>query len=179
MNGKLTLGENVADNGGLRIAYMALMDTLAGKKPGKIDGFTPSSGCSWDGVRSGARTRRNKIARMYAQTDPHSPGRWRVNGAVSNMPEFQTGVRLQSWSADGSRWRSLPGLVAMRSIYAISLGPLFSDNASTGFSPAHIDKSADPCTNFFQYACGTLDKEQSHSFRPLPVEPLRGIRRAE
>ena len=89
LNGKLTLGENVADNGGLRIAYMALMDTLAGKKPGKIDGFTPEQRLFLGWGQIWCHNQTEKIARMYAQTDPHSPGRWRVNGAVSNMPEFQ------------------------------------------------------------------------------------------
>ncbi len=89
LNGKLTLGENVADNGGLRIAYMALMDTLAGKKPGKIDGFTPEQRLFLGWGQIWCQNQTEKIARMYAQTDPHSPGRWRVNGAVSNMPEFQ------------------------------------------------------------------------------------------
>lgn len=89
LNGKLTLGENVADNGGLRIAYMALMDTLAGKKTEKIDGFTPEQRLflGWGQVWCSNQT--EKVTRLYALTDPHSPGRWRVNGSVSNMPEFQ------------------------------------------------------------------------------------------
>jgi endothelin-converting enzyme/putative endopeptidase len=89
LNGKLTLGENVADNGGVRIAYMALMDSLAKHTVGKIDGYTPEQrfflgfGQSWCGQN------RPERARMLAQVDPHSPDRYRVNGTVSNMPEFQ------------------------------------------------------------------------------------------
>jgi endothelin-converting enzyme/putative endopeptidase len=89
LNGKLTLGENVADNGGLRIAYMALMDTLAGKKPGKIDGFTAEQRLFLGWGQIWCQNQTEKVVRMYTQTDPHSPGRWRVNGTVSNMPEFQ------------------------------------------------------------------------------------------
>jgi endothelin-converting enzyme/putative endopeptidase len=89
LNGKLTLGENVADNGGLRIAYMALMDTLAGKKVDKIDGYTPEQRLFLGWGQIWCQNQTEKIRRMYAQTDPHSPGQWRVNGAVSNMPEFQ------------------------------------------------------------------------------------------
>jgi endothelin-converting enzyme/putative endopeptidase len=89
LNGKLTLGENVADNGGLRIAYMALMDTLGGKKPEKIDGFTAEQRLFLGWGQIWCQNQTEKIRRMYAQTDPHSPGKWRVNGAVSNMPEFQ------------------------------------------------------------------------------------------
>jgi putative endopeptidase len=89
LNGKLTLGENVADNGGLRIAYMALMDTLTGKKPEKIDGFTAEQRLFLGWGQIWCQNQTEQIRRMYAQTDPHSPGQWRVNGAVSNMPEFQ------------------------------------------------------------------------------------------
>lgn len=89
LNGKLTLGENVADNGGLRIAYMALMDTLAGKSPEKIDGFTAEQRLFLGWGQIWCQNQTEQVARMYAQTDPHSPGRWRVNGSVSNMPEFQ------------------------------------------------------------------------------------------
>lgn len=89
LNGKLTLGENVADNGGLRIAYMALLDSIANKKLAKIDGFTPEQRffLGWGQVWCSHMT--SEAERFRAQTDPHSPGRYRVNGVVSNMPEFQ------------------------------------------------------------------------------------------
>ncbi|HSW48635.1 MAG TPA: M13 family metallopeptidase [Bryobacteraceae bacterium] len=89
LNGKLTLGENVADNGGLRLAYMALMDTLAGVSRDKIEGFTPEQRLflSWGQVWCQNVT--EERARLQAATGPHSPGQYRVNGVVSNMPEFQ------------------------------------------------------------------------------------------
>jgi endothelin-converting enzyme/putative endopeptidase len=89
LNGKLTLGENVADNGGLRIALMALMDTLANRTVQKIDGFTPEQRLflGWGQVWCTNYTEQS--LRLRTQTDPHSPGKWRVNGVVSNMPEFQ------------------------------------------------------------------------------------------
>lgn len=89
VNGKLTLGENVADNGGLRIAYMALMDVLGEKPRNKIDGFTPEQRFFLGWAQIWCQNMRDEQKRMYAQTDPHSPAQWRVNGAVSNMPEFQ------------------------------------------------------------------------------------------
>lgn len=88
LNGKLTLGENVADNGGLRIAYMALLDTLTGKPKTSIDGFTPEQRLFLGWGQIWCSSQRPEILRLYTQTDPHSPGRWRVNGTVSNMPEF-------------------------------------------------------------------------------------------
>jgi predicted metalloendopeptidase len=89
LNGKLTLGENVADNGGLRIAYMALMDTLAGRTQQKIDGFTPEQRLFLGWGQIWCTNMTEQSLRLRTQTDPHSPGRWRVNGVVSNMPEFQ------------------------------------------------------------------------------------------
>jgi endothelin-converting enzyme/putative endopeptidase len=89
VNGKLTLGENVADNGGLRIAYMALMDTLAGKERDKIDGFTPEQRLFLGWGQIWCTNMRDEAARVRTLTDPHSPPKYRVNGAVSNMPEFQ------------------------------------------------------------------------------------------
>ena len=89
LNGRLTLGENTADNGGLRIAYMALTDTLAGKEKPAIDGFTPEQRffLGWAQVWCQNITVEN--LRLRAQTDSHSPGEFRVNGVVSNMVEFQ------------------------------------------------------------------------------------------
>jgi endothelin-converting enzyme/putative endopeptidase len=89
LNGKLTLGENVADNGGLRIAYMALMDLLAGKTSPKIDGYTPEQRFFLGWAQVWCTADRDETARLRAITDPHSPGKYRVNGTLSNMPEFQ------------------------------------------------------------------------------------------
>jgi putative endopeptidase len=89
LNGKLTLGENTADNGGLRIAYMALQDTLQGKTPEPRDGFSPDQRffLAWGQVWCENST--DQSAKVRAQTDSHSPGRYRVNGVLQNMPEFQ------------------------------------------------------------------------------------------
>jgi putative endopeptidase len=89
LNGQLTLGENTADNGGLRLAYMALMATLAGEKPApEIDGYTPQQRFFLGFAQVWCENVREQAARQYALTDPHSPGRWRVNGAVQNFDEF-------------------------------------------------------------------------------------------
>jgi putative endopeptidase len=92
LNGQLTLGENTADNGGLRLAYMALMDTLAKESPGttapQIDGYTPSQRFFLAFGQVWCENVRDEAARANALTDPHSPGKWRVNGAVQNFDEF-------------------------------------------------------------------------------------------
>lgn len=89
LNGKLTLGENAADGGGVRVAYMALLSTLSGKPAEKIDGFTPGQRFFLGWAQVWCQNRTEEFARRQAATDPHSPGKWRVNGVVSNMPEFQ------------------------------------------------------------------------------------------
>jgi len=93
LNGKLTLGENTADNGGVRIAHMALMQTLAdaaGKPaPGVIDGFTPEQRFFLGFGQVWCQNETEESARLRANVDPHSPGRYRVNGVLANMPEFQ------------------------------------------------------------------------------------------
>jgi endothelin-converting enzyme/putative endopeptidase len=89
LNGKLTLGENTADNGGLRLAFMALMDSLNGKMVAPIDGFTPVQRMFLGFGQIWCENTRDEMARMLAQTDPHVPGKSRVNGVVSNMPEFR------------------------------------------------------------------------------------------
>jgi putative endopeptidase len=89
INGKLTLGENTADNGGARIALMALMDDLAGKVQPKIDGFTPEQRFFLSFGQIWCSNEREEALRLQVQTDPHSPPKYRVNGVVVNMPEFQ------------------------------------------------------------------------------------------
>ncbi|HWQ52276.1 MAG TPA: M13 family metallopeptidase [Bryobacteraceae bacterium] len=89
LNGKLTLGENAADGGGVRVAYMALLSTLSGKPAAKIDGFSPEQRFFLGWAQVWCQNRTEEFARRQAVTDPHSPGKWRVNGVVSSMPEFQ------------------------------------------------------------------------------------------
>ena len=91
LNGKLTLGENTADNGGLRIAYMALLDTLAAQGKSindKIDGYTEAQRYFLGFAQVWCQNQTEQSARQSALTDPHSPGRWRTNGAVQNFDEF-------------------------------------------------------------------------------------------
>jgi len=91
LKGDLTLGENTADNGGLRIAYMALLDTLAAEGKtieDKIDGYTEAQRYFLGFAQVWCENRTDKAARQAALTDPHSPGRWRVNGTVQNFDEF-------------------------------------------------------------------------------------------
>jgi putative endopeptidase len=93
LNGRLTLGENTADNGGARIALMALEHMIAddktGKEAEKIDGYTPEQRYFLGFGRVWCEKRRPEYERMQVTTNPHSPGQWRVNGVVQNMPEFQ------------------------------------------------------------------------------------------
>jgi endothelin-converting enzyme/putative endopeptidase len=89
LNGKLTLGENVADNGGLRISLMAYLARNAAAPAPTLDGFTPEQRLFLGWGQVWCQNVRPERARMLAQTDPHSPGRERVNGVVANMPEFQ------------------------------------------------------------------------------------------
>jgi endothelin-converting enzyme/putative endopeptidase len=88
MNGKLTLGENTADNGGLRVAMMALMDSLAAKALGTKDGFTPEQRFFLGWGQVWCQNQTPEVQRLQAQTNPHSISRFRVNGVVQNMPEF-------------------------------------------------------------------------------------------
>ncbi len=91
LNGKLTLGENTADNGGLRIAYMALLDTLAAQGKtinDKIDGYTEEQRYFLGFAQVWCQNQTEQSARQAALVDPHSPGRWRVNGTVQNFDQF-------------------------------------------------------------------------------------------
>ena len=88
LNGKLTLGENVADNGGVRLAWMALMERLKTNPLDTADGFTPQQRFFVGWAQMWCENKSPEIARLHAQTNPHSPGEYRTNGVVVNMPEF-------------------------------------------------------------------------------------------
>jgi putative endopeptidase len=91
LNGKLTLGENTADNGGLRIAYQALLDTLAAQSKSiddKIDGYTEAQRYFLGFAQVWCTNQTEQLAREMALVDEHSADRWRVNGSVQNFDEF-------------------------------------------------------------------------------------------
>jgi len=88
VNGKLTLGENVADLGGEILAFIAWKDATKDQKLEPVDGLTPEQRffvgfAQWD-----CANERPEDMRVRAMTDPHSPARYRINGVVVNMPEF-------------------------------------------------------------------------------------------
>ena len=88
INGKLTLGENTADNGGLRLSYMAL-EGMQSKRPREtLDGFTPEQRFFIAWGQAWCTNQTEQTSRLRAVTDPHSPPRFRVIGTLSNMPEF-------------------------------------------------------------------------------------------
>lgn len=91
VNGQLTLGENVADLGGLKLAFMALQQILSGqtKASGPIDGFTPEQRFFISHGQGWCRNASPEALRLQVQTDPHSPSPARVNAVVKNLPEFQ------------------------------------------------------------------------------------------
>jgi putative endopeptidase len=89
VNGKLVLGESIADLGGLKIAYNAFQKSLDGKPASeKIDGFTPDQRFFLSFARVWATNDRPEFARLITQTNEHPLDRFRAVGAPSNMPEF-------------------------------------------------------------------------------------------
>jgi putative endopeptidase len=90
LSGALTLGENVADNGGLRIALMALAAAHARNPLPSLGGFTPEQRFFLGWGQIWCQNHTAETARLRARTDRHSPGQYRVNGVVSNMPEFRS-----------------------------------------------------------------------------------------
>jgi putative endopeptidase len=89
LNGRLTLGENTADNGGLKLAYMALMNIIGNTPVKPIDGYTPQQRFFISYGQIWCQNVTDQQARKLAIIDPHSPGRWRVNGVVQNSAAFQ------------------------------------------------------------------------------------------
>ena len=89
VSGELTLGENTADGGGARVSLMALEAALEGKPKPEIGGYTPEQRFFLAFGQIWCANERPEAERLQVHTDPHSPPRFRVNGVVSNMPEFQ------------------------------------------------------------------------------------------
>ena len=89
INGRLTLGENIGDFAGLTIAYTAYMKSLEGKpRPADLDGFTPEQRFFLGWAQVWAAKSTAEAERTQVLGDPHSAARWRVNGPMSNMPQF-------------------------------------------------------------------------------------------
>lgn len=88
LNGKLTLGENISDVGGLKIAYLALAKALGDKPREKVEGLTPEQRFFVAFAQTWRSRYRPEMERLMIRTDSHSPPRFRVAGVVANLPEF-------------------------------------------------------------------------------------------
>ena len=88
LDGKLTLGENISDVGGVKIAYLALKKALAANPQPKVDGLTPEQRFFLSFAQSWRSRYRPEMERLLIRTDSHSPPRFRVAGVVANLPEF-------------------------------------------------------------------------------------------
>jgi putative endopeptidase len=99
INGKLTLGEDTADLGGLLLAHMAWKDATKDLKLEPIDGLSPEQRFFVGYGQSWCTNERDEAKRLRATTDPHSPEKYRTNGVVSNMPEFQEAFHCQAGAA--------------------------------------------------------------------------------
>lgn len=88
INGELTLGENIADLGGMNITYSAMQKALSNKKVGLIDGLTPEQRFFINYAIIWRDHARPEYQKQLIYTDPHSPAKFRVNGVLSNFPEF-------------------------------------------------------------------------------------------
>jgi len=96
VNGQLTMGENIADIGGVAIAYEAFKLTDQGKSSEKIDGFTPDQRFFLSYAQVWRIKNRDERLRMRISADPHSPEEFRVNGPLSNMPEFYKAFNVKA-----------------------------------------------------------------------------------
>jgi len=89
VNGKLTLGENIGDFGGLTVAYAAMERALGSASRAKIDGFTPEQRFFLGWAQVWREVYRPQALRTQVNSNEHAPSMWRVNGPFSNMPEFK------------------------------------------------------------------------------------------
>ena len=94
INGELTQGENIADDGGVKLAFAALKKAQAGKPQEKIDGFTPEQRFFFGWAQVWRANMRDEALKLRLNTDPHSPGKYRCNGPLSNTPEFKQAFNL-------------------------------------------------------------------------------------
>jgi putative endopeptidase len=88
INSKLTLGEDVADLGGTWLAYLAWKAAVHGRKLAPVDGMTPDQRFFVGMAQWACENERDENKRVNAVTNPHSPGKYRINGVVANIPEF-------------------------------------------------------------------------------------------
>jgi predicted metalloendopeptidase len=89
LNGRLTLGENIADLGGLKLAFAAYRKSLEGRpRPADLDGFTPEQRFFLGYAQAWRSHVREETVRMRVMVDPHAPPRFRVNAPLANLPEF-------------------------------------------------------------------------------------------
>jgi putative endopeptidase len=99
INGQLTAGEDIADLGGTLLAYLAWKSATAGQALASRDGFSPDQRFFIGNGQWGCENVRPEHAREQALSDPHSPARYRVNGVVSNLPEFARAFSCKSGDA--------------------------------------------------------------------------------
>ena len=98
LNGELGLRENIADNGGLRLSFAALEKSSGGREV-SVGGLTPEQRYFLAFAQSQCANVSEKTERVRVATDPHSPARFRVNGSVSNMEEFQKAFACRAGDA--------------------------------------------------------------------------------
>jgi len=99
VNGQLTLGENIADLGGMIISYYAYQMSLEGKEAPIIDGLSGNKRFFLGLAQLSQGLMRDEAMRQRLLTDPHSPGEYRCNGVVANMPEFYEAFAVKEGDA--------------------------------------------------------------------------------
>jgi putative endopeptidase len=99
VNGKLTLGENIADLGGSILAYIAWKNVTEGKELSSIGGFTPEKRFFIGFAQWACANERPEELRILAVNDPHPPAQYRINGVVVNMPEFEKAFQCRPGNA--------------------------------------------------------------------------------